>query len=144
MKEKEKAKDAYDDAVASGGGAFLLEQDAERPNVFSVNVGNLPPKKECVVSLTYVTEAEVDGDQLVFKLPGAPANAPLKIGASTTTDAKNPSRYEKEVPAGVGVRARLDMPCNIKSVSSKTHPITFEFGDSPTTAMVTLAEGTTF
>jgi hypothetical protein len=36
-----------------GGGAFLLEQDKERPEVFTVNVGNLPPGKEALVCLTF-------------------------------------------------------------------------------------------
>jgi Ca-activated chloride channel family protein len=41
-KEKEEAKDIYDDAIASGHGAYLLEQ-SEKPNKFTASIGNLPP-----------------------------------------------------------------------------------------------------
>src|SRR3954451_20397285 len=37
--ESDKAIEKYDDAISSGDAAFLLEQD--RPDVFTVRVGNL-------------------------------------------------------------------------------------------------------
>ncbi len=33
---------SYDDAVAAGDGAYLLEEKADSPNVFSASIGNLP------------------------------------------------------------------------------------------------------
>jgi len=78
-------QDAYDDAIAEGHGAYLLEQDGKHnnlphflhpsflilpssfpqntqtekePNLFKMNVGNLPPGKEVNISLTYVAELE--------------------------------------------------------------------------------------
>ncbi len=45
-----------DDAIASGHGAYLMEEKDDEPNVFTVNVGNLPPQKTVDISLTYVTE----------------------------------------------------------------------------------------
>lgn len=41
VKETEEAKDAYDDAISSGHGAYLGHE--ERAAVFTVSVGNLPP-----------------------------------------------------------------------------------------------------
>lgn len=41
--EKQQAKDTYDDAIAEGHGAYLLEE--KKADVLSVSVGNLPPKK---------------------------------------------------------------------------------------------------
>ena len=41
VEEREKAFEIYDDAMADGHGAFLLDQ--ERPNVFTASVGNLRP-----------------------------------------------------------------------------------------------------
>ena len=43
IQEKEEAFNTYDDAISSGHGAYLLEQKTE--NVFTANVGNLPPGK---------------------------------------------------------------------------------------------------
>ena len=52
--ERDKAFEMYDDAMEAGHGAFLL--DEERPDVFQASIGNLPPGKEVLVKLTYVTE----------------------------------------------------------------------------------------
>ena len=54
VKEREEAFRMYDDAIERGDGAFLL--DEERPDVFQASIGNLPPGKEVLVKLTYVTE----------------------------------------------------------------------------------------
>src|SRR3954469_13630703 len=41
VEEAEQATEKYEDAVAEGHGAFMVEQD--RPDVFTVRVGNLKP-----------------------------------------------------------------------------------------------------
>src|SRR5512139_1663489 len=47
--ERGKAFERYDEALAAGHGAYLLDQ--ERPDVFTLSVGSLPPGKEVVVRL---------------------------------------------------------------------------------------------
>jgi poly [ADP-ribose] polymerase len=42
VKEKEKAHNEYKEAVAAGHGAYLM--DEEKPDVFTVSVGNLVPR----------------------------------------------------------------------------------------------------
>ena len=59
VKERDEAFEMYDDAMERGDGAFLL--DEERPDVFQASIGNLPPGKEVLVKLTYVTELAVAG-----------------------------------------------------------------------------------
>ena len=49
VKETEEAKDAYDDAISSGHGAYLGQE--ERAAVFTVTVGNLPPGELAKISL---------------------------------------------------------------------------------------------
>mgnify|MGYP001042127532 CR=1 FL=1 len=44
-------------AVSEGHGAYLM--DEEKPEVFTVSVGNLPPKCDALIKITYVTELEV-------------------------------------------------------------------------------------
>eukprot|EP00727_Mastigamoeba_balamuthi_P009895 m51a1_g5528 hypothetical protein (806) ;mRNA; f:439156-442501 len=131
IKEKEAARDTYDDSIASGGGAYLLEQSSERRNQFSVSVGNLPPHKEAVVALTYVTEATVEDDLVVFTLPGG---QPVKLGAASPK-----SELKAMFPKPYQIRANFEMGTNIKSITSKTHPITFEFGDAMNKASVSYA-----
>ena len=53
VEEREKAFEVYDDAMAAGHGAFLLDQ--ERPNIFTVSVGNLRPQQSIEIAITYVT-----------------------------------------------------------------------------------------
>lgn len=55
LEEKEKAKDKYDDAIASGNGAYLLENK----EMFQMNVGRLLPHKSCQVILKFVCEMEI-------------------------------------------------------------------------------------
>ncbi len=62
VEEKEAAHKAYKEAVSQGHGAYLL--DEEKPDVFSVSVGNLPPKADIVIKIKYITELSVDGDDV--------------------------------------------------------------------------------
>ncbi|KAI8517895.1 von Willebrand factor A domain-containing protein 5A [Branchiostoma belcheri] len=64
------AREEYDDAIASGEGAFLLEEDDRAGDVFKCSVGNLPPKTSATVRLSYVSELPVEADSsLKFVLP---------------------------------------------------------------------------
>ena len=42
-------------------------------DVFTVSVGNLPPKISVVIKITYVVELAVEGDKIAFNLPGSVA-----------------------------------------------------------------------
>ncbi|XP_043937299.1 von Willebrand factor A domain-containing protein 5A-like [Protopterus annectens] len=84
IKEKDIARQVYDDAISSGQQAFLLEEDV-MSDVFSCTVGNLPPEKEAAVSISYVIQLSLEADQaLRFVLPAVlnprytPADCPSK------------------------------------------------------------------
>lgn len=82
VKEREEAFRLYDDAMSEGHGAYLL--DEERPDVFQASIGNLPPGKEALVRITYVTELGVDGDAVRFVIPTtvSPRYAPAAIASA--------------------------------------------------------------
>src|SRR5262245_57891856 len=67
VKARDEAFRIYDDAMEAGHGAYLL--DEERPDVFQASVGNLPPGKEALLKITYVTELDVDNGSLRFVIP---------------------------------------------------------------------------
>ncbi|CAI5694474.1 unnamed protein product [Oreochromis niloticus] len=71
LKEKQEARQEYDDALSSGQQAFLLEESDESPDViFSLHVGSLPPGESASIRLEYVTELAVQADDgLRFCLP---------------------------------------------------------------------------
>ena len=85
---KEEARDTYDDALSSGQSAFLLEESDESSDIFQISVGNLPPKKEALVELRFVTELSVETEgRVVFVLPTVlnPRYSPADSAPSLST-----------------------------------------------------------
>jgi hypothetical protein len=68
LKEKEEAKEMYEDAIASGRSAAFGEE--KKGDIFSIALGNLPPGKEAEIHLTMVGELGIDAEGSVrFCLP---------------------------------------------------------------------------
>ena len=68
VREKEEARAAYDDAIASGRSAAFAEEKSG--DVFSISLGNLPPQKEAEIQLQLVGELPIDAEGGVrFSLP---------------------------------------------------------------------------
>ncbi|MGQ9653955.1 MAG: VIT domain-containing protein [Thermodesulfobacteriota bacterium] len=67
VEERDKAFEMYDKALAKGEGGYLLDQ--ERPNVFTMSVGNLNPGTEVLVQVDYIALSDMDGASLRFFLP---------------------------------------------------------------------------
>jgi Ca-activated chloride channel family protein len=129
--EREKAFETYDEALAQGHGAYLLDQ--EKPDVFTASIGNIPPGKEVLVKVTYVAELTLEGDDIRFALPTtvspryAPAKDQIGIGRSPA-EVVNPP-VEWRVPYGLELTVRLEMPSAIRGVESPSHPISAEIDD---------------
>jgi poly [ADP-ribose] polymerase len=139
IKEKEAAKNIYDDVIASGHGAYMLEQQ-ETSKQFTASIGNLPPGKEVLIVIVYVTELELDeSGKLKLVLPATPYPPDGVNSKKFTLPKQQDGKYSKEVGYGLKINVDLDMSSNIKSISSPTHPIQFEFGDTPSKAAVSLA-----
>lgn len=132
VKEREKAFETYDDALAAGHGAYLLDQ--ERPDVFTASIGNVPPGQEVLVKVTYVAELTVEGDDLRFALPTtvSPRYAPeedRKGVGRPPSETLNPPR-DWSVPYGLDLTVRLEMPSAIRALESPSHAIRLEL-DGP-------------
>ncbi|WP_437877818.1 VIT domain-containing protein [Sorangium sp. So ce513] len=67
VKEREEAFRDYDEAIATGHGAALL--DEERRNVFTASVGNLLPGEETVVEVAFVQALKADEGALRLMIP---------------------------------------------------------------------------
>ncbi len=57
---------------------YDLKECPEKPiavlqDVFTVSVGNLPPKATVLIKITYVAELQVDGELIAFNIPGSVA-----------------------------------------------------------------------
>ena len=64
IEEREKAFKAYDDAMIKGNGAVLLDQ--ERPNIFTLSVGNLNPGNEAGIEIEYISVPDFKNNSLRF------------------------------------------------------------------------------
>jgi Ca-activated chloride channel family protein len=67
LKERSAARQEYDDAVRAGHRAAIAEEN--RPDVFSLRVGNLPPGEKAVVTLTLVMPLEYADGQATYRFP---------------------------------------------------------------------------
>ncbi len=135
VKEREEAFRMYDEAMERGDGGFLL--DEERPDVFQASVGNLPPGKEVLLKLTYVTELTVEGGGLRFAIPTtvSPRYAPPQDQAGVgrpDAEALNPP-VAWRVPYGLDLSVRLAMPGAITRVESPSHPVSVSMNGSAAT-----------
>lgn len=118
----------------------MLEESSEKPNVFKASIGNLPPGKEVLISLTYVTELEFDEGKLKFFLPALVKNFDLfssiltliwllfsqpypEVRAPNYFRASKFTTYAKDVAFGMKIDIQFNMTSGIKSISSPSHPI---------------------
>ncbi|RSL52390.1 hypothetical protein CEP54_010930 [Fusarium duplospermum] len=150
VKEREKAKQVYEEAKAQGEIAGLLEQSLESADVFTTTIGNVPAGEEIKVEITYLGElkhdAEVDGVRFTIPTHIVPRyGTALSLG-----DGSNVIRDE-----GIAFSIDAEMPegSSIKSIQSPSHPISVNIGTTSTTqseepslrrASATLQQNSTF
>jgi hypothetical protein len=126
VKEKEKARAVYQDAVSRGETAGLFEQLPDASDVFITTVGNVPPGAKIVITVTYLGELkhdmEVDG--IRFTIPtiicpryGGYFQVPVYADASAV---------------GKGISITIDAEVAegsfIQKILSPTHPIAVSMG----------------
>jgi hypothetical protein len=67
LKEREAAREAYGEAIASGRRASIAEE--ERPDVFTMRVGNILPGERVSVALTLVCPLPYEDGEATFRFP---------------------------------------------------------------------------
>ncbi|XP_078686405.1 von Willebrand factor A domain-containing protein 5A-like isoform X2 [Branchiostoma floridae x Branchiostoma belcheri] len=145
VKEKQKAREEYDDAIASGEGAFLLEEDDRAGDVFKCSVGNLPPKTSATVRLSYVSELPVEADSsLKFVLP-AVLNPRYSSGTEAAvyddTYMAGPTDADvltSDVPYVLKLKVNVSSPNSIDKIESPKSSLDVTYGG--TSAQVTLKD----
>jgi hypothetical protein len=137
VKEKVKAKQIFDDAVAKGETAGLLEQAPQSSDVFSTKLGNIPAGQSVVVEITYIGELkhhETDGIRFTIPTKIAPryGSGP---NTGSTTDAWSQA-FPDEGKGGIRIVVDVNMPEGsfIKGVQSPSHPIAVSMGAVSTAA----------
>ena len=133
VREKEEARAQYDDAVASGVSAALAEEKSG--DVFSIALGNLPPRKEAQIQLQLVGELGVDAEGAVrFSLPSTlkPCYTPA---GSTDPLASVPAGEGQQVESGAvsavsWFHMTVEGADGVAQVASPTHSITVTPNDA--------------
>jgi len=134
VKEREEAFRVYDDAVTSGHGAALVEQ--ERANVFTANVGNLLPGEEVRIEIAFVMK--VPGDEGALRLsiptlvapryiPGNAAGDRTGHGAADPTDRVHDADRISPKVGAVEYTMSMDLSVHFDAkatLSSPSHAIT--------------------
>jgi Ca-activated chloride channel family protein len=144
--ETDRAIEGYDQAIDRSDAAYLLEQ--ERPDVFTIRVGNLKPRQAATIRLTYVSPLErVDRTiRVTFPTTVAPryvtasgSDDPLE--SAIDGDALNPP-HALHVPYGLALEVDVDLAGPLVGITSPSHAIRVdENGDG--VRRVTLAAGVT-
>lgn len=150
VKEREKAKQVYEEAKAQGETAGLLEQSLEAADVFTTTIGNVPAGEKIQVDITYLGElkhdAEVDGVRFTIPthiVPRYGEAVSLGKGSNVIRDEGISFSIDAEMPQG----------SSIKSIQSPSHPISVNIGTTSTTeseepslrrASATLQQNATF
>lgn len=130
IEETDEAIRCYDDAVAAGNGAYMLEQD--RPDVFAARVGNLKPGQAAKVRISYVAPLERVDRTLRVRFPTtiAPryvsaAGSDDALLAAIDADALNPP-HVLAVPYGLEMQIQVQLGGEVRAISSPTHLIRVE------------------
>ncbi|XP_063954630.1 protein mono-ADP-ribosyltransferase PARP4-like isoform X5 [Lytechinus pictus] len=137
VKEKEQAHREYKEAISKGHGAYLMDEEA--PDVFTVSVGNLPPKVKVVIKITYVIELSVEGDKIAFSLPGsvAPWRKEAAISQVLQKDVAT-LKVKDQSSISFSLAVSVEMAADITSIQSTTHPLKIK--QTATKAVITLPD----
>ncbi|KAM4828200.1 von Willebrand factor A domain-containing protein 5A [Thomomys bottae] len=148
LQDKVKAQKKYEEALAQGYQAYLLEEDACSRDVFRCNVGNLQPGSRVALTLRYVQELPLEADgALRYVLPAVlnPRYHLSALPSDSSLDLKSPLTPLEQLPYTLSMTASFSSQHGIQRVESNCSlsPLLF-LGDGKTRAEVSLAEGHKF
>ena len=126
IKEREQAKQEFEQAKQAGKSASLLEQD--RPNVFSMNLANLMPNEQVEIELRY-TELLVPTDgvyEVVFPTVVGPRYSSQPEASAPPSDqwVKSPYLRQGQLPNHTfHLSARLSTGVPLRDLNCPSHKV---------------------
>jgi Ca-activated chloride channel family protein len=141
IKEREEARQEYEQAKGQGKNAALLEQ--ERPNVFTMSVANIMPGDVVCVELHYTELILAIGGAYEFVFPTVVAprysNQPADTAPQTDQWVANPYLEEgSTTPSKYGITVNLSTGIPISSLNCKSHDVEVNW-DGESAAQITLS-----
>ncbi len=125
VEERDKAFEAYDDALIDGEGAYLLDQ--ERPNIFTLSLGNMNPNSSATIEIEYIMLLETHDKEVRFFLPTtiSPRYIPNNIldDDGIPIDEKINPNISLDVPYNLSISICIKNSENIEVVESPSHAV---------------------
>ncbi|ERE92203.1 poly [ADP-ribose] polymerase 4-like protein [Cricetulus griseus] len=139
IKEKEEAKQEYREAISQGHGAYLMDQDT--PDVFTVSVGNLPPRAKVLIKITYITELSIQSPVAIFFMPAtvAPWQQDKALNENLQDTVEKICIKEIGTKQSFSLAMSIEMPYKIEFISSDTHELRQKSTDCK--AVISTVEG---
>ena len=145
VEDADEAVEQYEQAIADGDGAFMVEQN--RPDIFTIRVGNIKPRQAVMIRLTYVAQLEVADRSIRLAFPTTVAPRYVAQGDDDPleklidADAINPPHL-LHVPYGLSMEVRIALGRPVASIESPSHG-TLTRQESDDGYLVTLSAGMT-
>ncbi|CAH6862671.1 von Willebrand factor A domain-containing protein 5A [Phodopus roborovskii] len=148
LQDKYQAHKRYEEALAGGYQAYLLEEDKCSRDVFRCNVGNLQPGSKVALTLKYVQELPLEDDgALRYVLPAIlnPRYHLSDQSMDSCLDLKTPIVPLEDLPYTLSMVATISSQLGISTIQSNCalSPIDYT-EENRTSAQVSLAEGHKF
>jgi Ca-activated chloride channel family protein len=135
--EKKAAEARYEDAIADGNAAVMLEQP--EPGLYTMNVGNLLPNETAVIAFTYSVVYRWAGDNLRMLIPTTIAprygESPLQPHQAPESSLTVENQFSLQVEVFGSLRdARFECPSHQVTLATSSDKTTIALG-SPKAAM---------
>ncbi|MBL7974617.1 MAG: VWA domain-containing protein [Candidatus Kapabacteria bacterium] len=122
IKEKQAARAEYTAAIQQGRTATLLDQI--KPNVFQMQVGNIPAHDSVVVDMHYTEALELREGEYEFVYPGVVGPRYVSgVPSSEYDKVLNSSDLPKEVPGTFNIVTNISAGVPVAEVTSPSHSV---------------------
>ena len=128
VKEKQEARNDYDEAIRDRKTAVLLEES--QPDIFRIKLGHLKPNKEAKITITYVSELPVEDGKIKLTIPTT--IAPRYVPSSDNSEAGKQIAsipYSAKTPAPLSFNFTGIAQSKIKSIKSPSHKINIKIDE---------------
>ncbi|MGH9457826.1 MAG: marine proteobacterial sortase target protein [Thermoanaerobaculia bacterium] len=122
IREREEARQVYEQAKSEGRKASLLEQ--ERPNLFTVAVASVAPGERVEVQIEYQQKVRWDSGRFSLRIPStlAPRYVP-ETSAGGAQVKLPPLHFRGDRANALSIEIDLDAGIPLQEIRSATHPI---------------------
>jgi Ca-activated chloride channel family protein len=117
--EKEKAKEKYEDALAGGHAAVMVQEHEKEPDLLKMNIGGIHPGKEVRVRIQLIKQLEIEAGSYCLRIPTSYVirytnPAQVNVGVSVT-------ELEKPKNAEYSFRVEINTAKPLTRISIPSH-----------------------